>query len=183
MPTRRFSHISVMPTPFRAPISLSFVKSSTAPSFSPLTATGMPFSKSTVTYSGLSGASSGAFEIRNISFFGSFHGSSRSEPSCDRCQMLRSMLYVLFSSATGMPCFFAYSISSVRAPSSHSRHGAMIVRFGASALIVSSKRTWSLPLPVAPCAMASAPSAFAISTRRLAISGRANDVPKRYLPS
>ena len=39
-----------------------------------------------------SGASSGALEMRNMLFFGAFHGSSRSEPSWERCQMLRSML-------------------------------------------------------------------------------------------
>jgi hypothetical protein len=31
-----------------------------------------------------------------------------------------------------------------------SRHGAMIFKSGAKALIPSSKRIWSLPLPVAP---------------------------------
>ena len=36
----------------------------------------------------------------------------------------------------------------------------MICKSGASAAAVSSKRTWSLPLPVAPCAMASALSFF-----------------------
>ena len=52
---------------------------------------------------------------------------------------------------------------------------------GAKALIASSKRTWSLPLPVQPWQMASAPSALAISTRRLAMIGRAKEVPSRYL--
>ncbi len=47
----------------------------------------------------------------------------------------------------------------------------------------SSKRTWSLPLPVAPCDTASAPTAVAISICFLAISGRAIDVPSRYTPS
>src|SRR6266513_1316719 len=36
----------------------------------------------------------------------------------------------------------------------HSRHGAMTCSSGASAAYVSSKRTWSLPLPVQPCASA-----------------------------
>ena len=36
---------------------------------------------------------------------------------------------------------------------------------------------------VAPCAMASAFSFFAISTMRLAMSGRAMDVPRKYWPS
>ena len=38
---------------------------------------------------------------------------------------------------------------------------------------MSSKRTWSLPLPVAPCATASAPVSLAISIWRSAIKGRA----------
>ena len=42
-----------------------------------------------------------------------------------------------------------------------------------------SKRTWSLPLPVAPWATASAPVSRAISIRRLEISGRAIEVPSR----
>ena len=37
------------------------------------------------------------------------------------------------------------------------RQGAMIFRSGARALMPSSKRTWSLPLPVAPWQMATAP--------------------------
>ena len=43
--------------------------------------------------------------------------------------------------------------------------------------------TWSLPLPVAPWAMASAFSVLAISTMRLAMSGRAMLVPRKYWPS
>ena len=59
----------------------------------------------------------------------------------------------------------------------------MTCKSGASAAAVSSKRTWSLPLPVAPWAMASAFSFFAISTMRLAMSGRAMLVPRKYWPS
>ena len=54
---------------------------------------------------------------------------------------------------------------------------------GRNAYAPNSKRTWSLPLPVAPCDTASAPVSFAISINRLAISGRAMEVPKRYSPS
>ena len=57
----------------------------------------------------------------------------------------------------------------------------MIFIWGAKALIASSNRTWSLPLPVQPWQMASAPSALAISTMRFAMIGRAKDVPSRYL--
>jgi hypothetical protein len=56
----------------------------------------------------------------------------------------------------------------------------MILRSGASAAVVSSNRTWSFPLPVAPCAMYSAFSLRAISTIRLAMSGRAMLVPRKY---
>ena len=59
------------------------------------------------------------------------------------------------------------------------RQGAMIFMVGANRLMASSNRTWSLPLPVQPWAMASAPSALAISTRRLAMMGRAKAVPRR----
>ena len=54
---------------------------------------------------------------------------------------------------------------------------------GASALYVLSNRTWSLPLPVHPCASASAPTLCAISTWALAMIGRAIAVPSRYRPS
>ena len=56
----------------------------------------------------------------------------------------------------------------------------MMVMSGANRLMVSSNRTWSLPLPVQPWAMASAPSALAISTSFLAMMGLAKAVPSRY---
>ena len=59
----------------------------------------------------------------------------------------------------------------------------MMASSGAKALMVNSKRTWSLPLPVQPWQMASAPSFLAISTMRLAMMGRAKLVPSRYSPS
>ena len=59
----------------------------------------------------------------------------------------------------------------------------MISKCGARAFIVSSKRIWSLPFPVAPWHIATAPSFFATSTSFFAISGLAIDVPKRYLLS
>ena len=43
----------------------------------------------------------------------------------------------------------------IRSRKRASRHGAMTCKSGASAAAVSSNRTWSLPLPVAPWAMAS----------------------------
>ena len=53
----------------------------------------------------------------------------------------------------------------------------MICISGASAFKLSSKRTWSFPLPVQPWQMASAPSLMAISARPLAMQGRAWLVP------
>ena len=43
---------------------------------------------------------------------------------------------------------------------------------GASAVSDTSNRTWSLPLPVQPCATASAPVSRATSTSICEISGR-----------
>ena len=63
------------------------------------------------------------------------------------------------------------------------RQGAMIFMWGARDLMVSSKRTWSLPLPVAPWQMAVAPSFRAISTNFSAMMGRAKLVPSRYFCS
>src|SRR6187399_1465114 len=80
---------------------------------------------------------------------------------------------VRFLKSTGMPCWSAYASSFSRDSRSHSRHGAMTRMFGASAYALSSKRTWSLPLPVAPCEIASAPVFVAISTSRFAIGVRA----------
>jgi len=62
------------------------------------------------------------------------------------------------------------------------RHGAMTCRSGASAAAVSSNRTWSLPLPVAPWAMGR-PFPFGDFHMRLAMSGRAMLVPRKYWPS
>ncbi len=43
--------------------------------------------------------------------------------------------------------------------------------------MMKSKRSWSFPLPVQPCATAAAPSSFAIRTHSSAIRGRASEVP------
>ena len=80
---------------------------------------------------------------------------------------------------TGMSWRRAKSRRALRESKFHSRHGAMTRSWGASAAYVSSKRTWSFPLPVAPWATASAPSLSATSTWARAISGRAIDVPSR----
>ena len=54
---------------------------------------------------------------------------------------------------------------------------------GAKCFTASSKRTWSLPLPVQPWQIASAPSLRAISTNFLPMIGLAKEVPRRYFPS
>ena len=85
-----------------------------------------------------------------------------------------------------MPCCLQYSISSSRDFKVHTsviRQGAMIFKSGARDLMLSSKRIWSLPLPVAPWQMAAAPSLRAMSTRHLAMAGRAMEVPSRDLLS
>jgi hypothetical protein len=76
---------------------------------------------------------------------------------------------------TGIPCSRAYAISSSR-PICQLRTGAMIFMSGASAITVDSMRTWSLPLPVQPCAIVSQPASFAFSTASFAISGRPSAV-------
>ena len=79
----------------------------------------------------------------------------------------------VFETIEGMPVTRAYSISSSRDLISHSRQGATMGILGAKCLMVSSNRTWSLPLPVQPWQIASAPSLMAISTKPLAMQGRA----------
>ena len=81
-----------------------------------------------------------------------------------------------------MPRSRAYSISAGR-DMPHSRAGPMtrMARFNARA--DTSIRTWSLPLPVHPWAIAAADSISAISTRRLAIRGRPSAVASGYCPS
>ena len=59
------------------------------------------------------------------------------------------------------------------------RQGAITESSGASARKVNSKRTWSLPLPVAPWATASQPVSRATSAWCLAMRGRARAVPNR----
>ena len=64
----------------------------------------------------------------------------------------------------------------------HSRTGAMISRSGASARVDTSKRTWSLPLPVQPWATASASWVRAAATRCLTMTGRDSADTKRVSP-
>ena len=82
---------------------------------------------------------------------------------------------------TSMPWACAHSISSGRVLSSHSRTGARISMSGSSIVMLDSKRTWSLPLPVQPCAMYFAPNLWAASTRCLEMSGRDSAETSGYL--
>ena len=59
--------------------------------------------------------------------------------------------------------------------------GAMHNRSGARAVMPTSKRTWSLPLPVQPCATVLAPNCFAAATRCLTIRGRDSAETSGYL--
>ncbi len=78
-------------------------------------------------------------------------------PSLERPQRLSSIEYGRSTEELiGMPCSMAYAISSSR-PICHSRTGAITFRSGASVATVASIRTWSLPLPVQPWAIVSAP--------------------------
>ncbi len=75
---------------------------------------------------------------------------------------------LFFVTVTGMCRFWAYFTAASRLWISlrnrSSFHGAMIVKLGSSAIAVTSNRTWSLPLPVAPWAIASAPTSWATRT-------------------
>ena len=138
----------------------------------PSTLTGRPFSNPIFRYVGFSGASFQDFVQANASSGGSTFGSSSAPPSMLRPQRFSSMENGLFLLAgTSMPCFCAYSMAASRVMF-RSRCGAMIFSSGASPFTARSKRTWSLPLPVAPCATASAPCLRAAATRWRAMSGR-----------
>ena len=105
-------------------------------------ATGSPRSNETSTVTGTSGAASGSLVSWNIFAGGAAHGSSRTPPSYEMWNRLRSVLYGRSTvTGTGMSWCFANSISAVRESSSHSRHGAITRRCGASAAYVNSKRT------------------------------------------
>ncbi len=103
--------------------------------------------------------------------------------SIDRPQRFWSVLKIdFFVASTSMPWSAAYCNSCVRVHF-HSRTGAMIFRSGASVWNVTSNRTWSFPLPVHPCATATAPCSRATRTISCAISGRPSAVARGYLPS
>ena len=93
------------------------------------------------------------------------------------------MLKMLFLVAsTSMPWSAAYCSSWVRVHF-HSRTGAMILRSGPRVWNVTSNRTWSFPLPVQPCATATASCSRATLTINCAIKGRPRAVARGYFPS
>ena len=64
---------------------------------------------------------------------------------------------------------YSMAFSRVRA---RSRTGAMHFRSGPRVWMETSKRTWSLPLPVQPCATVEAPNWRAAATRWREMTGR-----------
>ncbi len=82
----------------------------------------------------------------------------------------------------GISHFAASSTQSSRVRP-HTRAGAKIPRSGASARTPTSKRTWSFPLPVQPCATAVAPWRRASATRWRTMTGRESAETSGYLPS
>ncbi|CPU65939.1 Uncharacterised protein [Mycobacteroides abscessus] len=76
-----------------------------------------------------------------------------------------------FVVAMGSACFSAYSMAFSRV-SARSRTGAIVLSSGARDVVATSKRTWSLPLPVQPCATVVAPNWRAARTRCLTMTGR-----------
>ena len=151
-----------------------------------------PFSNSSSTYSGSFGASSdetlSLYMSRASDPLASKQGSYSIPLSKLMWRTLRSIEYgfetlastrILFSLAKAV--ISARPGNCLRNFSSH--QGAITCSPGAGAAAVSSKRTWSFPFPVAPCAIASADSARAISTMCLAMSGRAMLVPRKCCPS
>ena len=131
-------------------------------------------------YVGSSGHSRGSCVHSYTSRGGSSHGFSSTPASIERPHKFSSVEYGDCDVAgTSMPCFCAYSISSSRFMP-HSLTGATTSRSGASAAVATSNRTWSLPLPVQPCAMAVAPSRRATCTSIAAMRGRPSAVASGY---
>ncbi len=86
-----------------------------------------------------------------------------------------------FLTGIGMSRSAAHAMAASR-DRPHSRIGASTTSVGAIAMAVTSKRTWSLPLPVQPCAIAVAPVSAATRTRWRVISGRDSADTSGYLP-
>src|SRR5438094_894407 len=168
------------PTPLSPPMRFRAVTISSGSVALPSMDTGKPCLKPISTYAGSSGQRRGSLVHAYTSPGGSVHGSSSTPASIERPHKFSSVEYGDCDVAgTSMPCFCAYSISSSRFMP-HSLTGATTSRSGASAAVATSNRTWSLPLPVQPCAMAVAPSRRATCTSIAAMRGRPSAVASGY---
>ena len=144
--------------------------------------TGRPASKPMTTSRASSGASSGSTVIDQAPLGAWFHGSSSTPHSMARPHTFSSIEYGdALVASTGMPCAWAYSISELRVVRFQLRTGPRMSSVGSSALHSSSKRTWSLPLPVQPWATATAPSFWATLTRWRQMAGRDRALSSGYL--
>ena len=158
----------------------SAVIRSWTPSDVPSRLTGTPASNPTTT-------STGSDSLTRVSVYTSSgagaQGSSMAPHSIALPQRLSSMEYS-FSLVTvmGISHLSASTTQSSRVRP-HTRAGAKIRRSGASERTPTSKRTWSLPLPVHPWATAVAPWRRASATRWRTMTGRDRAETSGYFPS
>ena len=165
MPTRRFSILSSRPTPCSPAIAAARRIRSSSGSSSPSIATGTPSSKRTTTSCGSSGAST-CERVKHVAVL------RRRDPGIlERAGLDRAAPQVLVDGVRGArlhrhldAVLRRRTRSPPRGSCAQSRTGARVTRSGASAAVATSKRTWSLPLPVQPWATASAPCSRATST-------------------
>ena len=161
-------------------MSPTWTTSSARPMALPSTDTGTPASNPMTSSTG--SVAVGRVRV-NTSSGGDSHGSSSTPHSMALPHRFSSMEYGLaLVTFTGMSWRSAYSIESSRV-SPQVRTGASTSRSGASARVDTSKRTWSLPLPVQPWATPSAPNVRAASTRCSTMIGRDSDDTSGYRPS
>ena len=153
MPTRRFSTMSMRPQPY-APTS--------APSSSISSTRSMRLAVERDRHAlleaddDLASARAARRAGLRVSVYGSSgaddHGFSSTPHSIARPHMFSSIEYSFsFVAAIGMSHLAARSMQSARVRP-HTRTGASTSRSGARMRDDTSKRTWSLPLPVQPCA-------------------------------
>ncbi len=136
MPTKRFSTRSMRPMPLSRPRSLRAASSEAGDSFLPFSATASPLRNSISISVAASGASNGETERWCTYSGGSLHGSSSTLPSEDECRRLASTekgASPCLSFGTGIWCFSANSMRSVRDLNDQSRHGAITLMSGLSA--------------------------------------------------
>ncbi len=130
---------------------------------------------------------SGVFSREAVGSYASSGGAAQGSSRTPHSLLLPHKFWSIengLSKLIGIGIFFsfAYSISSSR-DHFQSRTGAKTSKCGFNALIDTSKRTWSFPFPVHPCATATAFSCSATSTSFLAISGLDSADTNGYFPS